>query len=145
MNETLEAIRAEWRGGGLERCLAGQDHGPTYAFDSRGKLREWHARFTVLVTMRDVERAVSQVTGVGTEMLHSPRRSKISTRPRQLAMYLMREFCLARSLPEIGRFFGRDHTTVMHAAERAKELLDQDPEFFAAHARARHILMGMRA
>ena len=32
-----------------------------------------------------------------------------------------------RSLPEIGRRFGRDHTTVMHAVRRIEELKDTDP------------------
>ena len=35
------------------------------------------------------------------------------------------------SLPEIGREFNRDHTTVLHARDLVKEKLEQDP-FFAS-------------
>jgi hypothetical protein len=41
MNETLEAIRAEWRGGGLARCLAGEDYTPPNACDEQGRIIKW--------------------------------------------------------------------------------------------------------
>ena len=42
---------------------------------------------------------------------------------RQIAMYLCREFT-DLSLPKIGQLFGgRDHTTVMHADRKIRELL----------------------
>ena len=41
-------------------------------------------------------------------------------------MYLSRKLT-TRSLPEIGRRFGgRDHTTVLHACKRMKELRETD-------------------
>ena len=56
-------------------------------------------------------------------------------RPRHVAMYLAKQLT-SRSLPEIGRKFGkRDHTTVMYAIRRIEELrpkdaaLDEDVEF----------------
>jgi chromosomal replication initiator protein len=46
-------------------------------------------------------------------------------------MYLARELTDA-SLPRIGEEFGgRDHTTVMHACDRVKEAIAQDPQFAA--------------
>ncbi len=42
MNETLEAIRTEWRNGGLERCLAGEDYTPANACDEHGKIIPWN-------------------------------------------------------------------------------------------------------
>ncbi len=146
MKEDLQAIRDEWRNGGLARCLEGVDCGPSYAFDERGKLKKWRNRDGLRITMRDVDNAVSQVTGTGIEMMHANRRDKHVVRPRQMAMLLMREFCLARSFPEIGRHFeDKDHTTVIHAVARAKDLLEEDPDFFEAHARARYILMELQA
>ena len=54
--------------------------------------------------------------------LLSKRRSRSIARPRQLAMALAKELT-NHSLPEIGDAFGgRDHTTVMHACKRIKEL-----------------------
>ena len=58
--------------------------------------------------------------------------AKIRTREianaRQVAMYLTREFTDASS-PKIGEEFGgRDHTTVLHACEKIKTALKEDPE-----------------
>lgn len=45
-------------------------------------------------------------------------------RPRQIAMYLMREFCPHLSYPAIGRMLGgRDHTTVLHGVQRIGSLM----------------------
>src|ERR1700704_1756948 len=47
-------------------------------------------------------------------------------RPRQVAMALAKELT-SHSLPEIGDAFGgRDHTTVLHACKRIKELRDSE-------------------
>jgi chromosomal replication initiator protein len=54
--------------------------------------------------------------------LLSKRRSRSIARPRQVAMALAKELT-NHSLPEIGDAFGgRDHTTVMHACKRIKDL-----------------------
>ena len=46
--------------------------------------------------------------------------------PRQVAMYLMREFT-SHSYPEIGQFFsGRDHSTVVYAVQKVTEQLSKD-------------------
>ena len=59
--------------------------------------------------------------------LLSKRRSRsIARRPRQVAMALAKELT-NHSLPEIGDAFGgRDHTTVLHACKRIKELRESD-------------------
>ena len=44
---------------------------------------------------------------------------------RQIAMYLAKQLT-SRSLPEIGRKFDRDHTTVMHAVRKVEELILED-------------------
>jgi len=54
--------------------------------------------------------------------LLSESRSRSIARPRQVAMALAKELT-SHSLPEIGEAFGgRDHTTVLHACRRIKEL-----------------------
>ena len=54
--------------------------------------------------------------------LLSKRRSRSIARPRQVAMALAKELT-NHSLPEIGEAFGgRDHTTVLHACRKVKEL-----------------------
>ena len=58
--------------------------------------------------------------------MHSARRSRNIARPRQIAMFLSKNLT-TRSLPEIGRKFGgRDHTTVIHAIKKVKELVKND-------------------
>ena len=58
--------------------------------------------------------------------LLSKRRSRSITRPRQLAMGLAKELT-NHSLPEIGDAFGgRDHTTVLHACRKIKELRETE-------------------
>jgi|KBSSwiStaDraftv2_1062776.scaffolds.fasta_scaffold114961_2 chromosomal replication initiator protein len=49
--------------------------------------------------------------------LLSRRRGRAISRPRQVGMWLARH-TTPLSLPEIGREFQRDHTTVMHAVDR---------------------------
>ena len=52
-------------------------------------------------------------------------RRKEYVKPRQIAMFLMREE-LENSFPSIGEHFsGRDHTTVMHAVDKIKTLIKE--------------------
>lgn len=83
--------------------------------------------------MIDVLNAVSRVTGIRTESLLGPRRQRYYSRPRQLAYYLLRERCYWRSLPAIGIFMQRDHTTILYGCRKAKKLLQEDPEFRKLH------------
>jgi chromosomal replication initiation ATPase DnaA len=48
-------------------------------------------------------------------------------------MSLARELTKA-SFPVIGRAFGRDHSTAMHAVDRSPELLEKFPEYVAKRA-----------
>lgn len=61
---------------------------------------------------------------VDADMLIAPRdehyRSRRLNEPRRVAMFLIRELTAA-SYPEIGRFFHRDHTTVIYACRTAAE------------------------
>ena len=61
--------------------------------------------------------------------LLSKRRSRSIARPRQMAMALAKELT-NHSLPEIGDHFGgRDHTTVIHACRKVKELVLEAHDF----------------
>ena len=60
---------------------------------------------------------VSNFYSVPVDQIMSDRRSKDTVQPRQMAMYLVRKMT-NYSLPEIGKVFGRDHTTVMHACDK---------------------------
>jgi chromosomal replication initiator protein len=61
------------------------------------------------------------------EKLISRDRSRNIARPRQIAMYLLREE-IDVSLPQIGEVLGgRDHTTVMHAVDKIDKIIKGDP------------------
>ena len=72
-----------------------------------------------------IEKILNTVTkhyGVQLSQLHSKRKLRSITLPRQIAMHLARKFT-SLSLEEIGGYMGgRDHTTVMHADDKIKKL-----------------------
>jgi len=77
-----------------------------------------------LVTIENIQKTVADYYKVRMSDLLSKRRSRSVARPRQVAMALAKELT-NHSLPEIGDAFGgRDHTTVLHACKRIKELRD---------------------
>ncbi len=79
-----------------------------------------------LVTIENIQKTVADYYKVRIAELLSKRRSRSVARPRQVAMALAKELT-SHSLPEIGDAFGgRDHTTVLHACKRIKELRDTD-------------------
>ena len=70
------------------------------------------------VTLDLIQDVVAAYFKVKIEDLHSKKRSRSISYPRQIAMYLCRELT-DTSLPQIGNFFGgRDHTTVIHACDK---------------------------
>jgi chromosomal replication initiator protein len=82
-----------------------------------------------LVTIENIQKTVADYFKVRMSELLSERRSRSLARPRQIAMALAKELT-AHSLPEIGAAFGgRDHTTVMHACKRVKELQESEPRW----------------
>jgi len=61
--------------------------------------------------------------GVSVDDLCGPSRSRVLVTARQISMYLCRELT-DLSLPKIGQAFGgRDHTTVMHADRKIRQLM----------------------
>jgi len=61
--------------------------------------------------------------GVTLDDLTGASRSRVLVTARQIAMYLCRELT-DLSLPKIGQQFGgRDHTTVMHADRKVRQLI----------------------
>ena len=78
------------------------------------------------VTVQNIQKTVAEYFKMRVSDLHSKRRNRQITRPRQIAMALSKELT-SMSLPEIGDAFGgRDHTTVLHAQRKIKELIGSD-------------------
>lgn len=92
-------------------------------------LRDLLALQDKLVTIENIQKTVAEYYKVKVADLLSKRRSRSIARPRQMAMALAKELT-NHSLPEIGDYFGgRDHTTVIHACRKVKELLLEDSGF----------------
>ena len=78
------------------------------------------------ITIEDIQRRVAAHYNIKPAELSSNRRSQAVVRPRHVAMYLAKQLT-SRSLPEIGRKFGkRDHTTVLYAIRRIEDLRPKD-------------------
>lgn len=81
------------------------------------------------IRVETVQRVVSQKYSLDVRDLKSRSRTNEVAFPRQLAMYLSYDMT-GMSLPEIGKAFGgRDHTTVLHARNKIKGMLEKDPFF----------------
>ena len=80
---------------------------------------------TKLTTEQIIE-TVAHHFGVEVTALQGRSRSRAIARPRQIAMYLIREETGA-SLPQIGASLGgRDHTTILYGCERITDLIEED-------------------
>ena len=80
------------------------------------------------VSMDNIQRTVAEYYKIKVADLMSKRRSRSVARPRQVAMSLSKELT-NHSLPEIGDSFGgRDHTTVLHACRKIKELRETNAD-----------------
>ena len=89
-------------------------------------LRDLLALQDKLVSIDNIQKTVAEYYKIRVADLHSARRTRSITRPRQIAMSLAKELT-NHSLPEIGSAFGgRDHTTVLHACRKVNELKESD-------------------
>ena len=94
----------------------------------KDSLRDILAIQAKMVTIPNIQRVVADYYNIKTSELLSKRRNRSITRPRQIAMALSKELT-NHSLPEIGDAFGgRDHTTVIHACDKTKELTQESLE-----------------
>jgi chromosomal replication initiator protein len=81
-----------------------------------------------LVNVESIQNSVATYFNLGLQEMLSARRSRSLARPRQIAMYLAKQYT-TNSLPDIGRkFSNRDHTTVIHAIKKIEDLLKKDSE-----------------
>ena len=75
------------------------------------------------ITAAQIMTATANYFGVTVDELCGSSRSRMLVTARQIAMYLCRELT-ELSLPKIGQAFGgRDHTTVMHADRKIRQLM----------------------
>ncbi len=93
---------------------------------ARDALRDLLAIQERLVTVENIQKTVAEYYKIRLADMLSKRRSRSIARPRQIAMSLAKELT-SHSLPEIGDLFGgRDHTTVLHACRKIKQLRESE-------------------
>jgi chromosomal replication initiator protein len=81
------------------------------------------------ITIAAIKEKVSKAHGLTVKEMDHQRRDKRLAAPRQIAMYLATELTDC-SLPQIAREFQKkDHTTVMYARDRVKELMEADEAY----------------
>lgn len=103
--------------------FTGQEITPAFIRESLKDLLALHEK---QVSIDNIQRTVAEYYKMKVADLHSKRRTRTITRPRQMAMALAKELT-SHSLPEIGDAFGgRDHTTVLHACKKIEELQESD-------------------
>ena len=85
---------------------------------------------TFSINVNSIKKIVGKHFSIKMEDFNSKRKTQSVAWPRQIAMFLTTELT-DLSLPEIGREFNRDHSTVVHARDTVKEKINTDP-FFAA-------------
>ena len=81
---------------------------------------------TRITTPKKVFQVIAEFYDLKEKELQNASRKKEIVKPRQIAMYILRE-TLKCSYPFIGRKFGgRDHTTAIHAYEKIREELNKN-------------------
>lgn len=108
----------------------------------RDALRDSLAMQAHSLSVDNIQKVVADYYRISVRELIGPKRTRTLARPRQLAMGLVRELT-NQSFPDIGRAFGgRDHTTVMHACEKVRELREMDRKFDQDYRQLLRLLQG---
>ncbi len=116
--------------GALSRLSIHQEvHGKTISVDmAQACLSDLISSNNRRLSIDQVLNVVCQHYGLNRDQIASKTRTRHIARARQMAMALLKELT-SHSLPHIGRFIGnRDHSTVLHACRKIKELRREFPE-----------------
>jgi chromosomal replication initiator protein len=130
--EVLDFIAAHSRGSVRElegtlvklSALAALENGPVTAQLAREALADHLARTDSAVTLADIEAVVSAFFGITPADIHSSRRTRTVSTARMIAMTLARRHT-HMSFPEIGRYMGKNHSSVVLAVQRMEKLLHE--------------------
>lgn len=92
-----------------------------------------------IVTANQIIKCVAEFYDMNEKILFEKTRKKEVVRPRQIAMYLLRED-FSGSYPFIGqRFGGRDHTTAIHSYEKIMKELKKNAQLIEEVKRIREL------
>lgn len=80
------------------------------------------------ITVAKVVKEVCNYYNITEEQIKMENRNKEILIPRQVCMYIIR-IKLEKSLSETGKYFGKNHTTVMNAVTKTEESIENDKSF----------------
>lgn len=89
---------------------------------------EYMGKITKTLTQQEVVQIVSDNFGVQYDDILSPHRERAKTEARHTAQTLAYKYC-GLSLSNIGKFFGRDHSTIIHARNNVKNYMEVYPSY----------------
>ena len=96
---------------------------------AKSLLKDFTSSRTKIVTTKEIIKVVAEFYDIKEGELILDSRRKEIVRPRQIAMFLLRDI-LKCSYPSIGRKFGgKDHTTVIHSCEKVAKEIEKNEEF----------------
>jgi chromosomal replication initiator protein len=108
-------------------ALASLSGGPVTPQTAAEALADHLARSGSARTVGDIEAVVATFFGVTPADIHSSRRTKTVSAARMVAMYLARRHT-QMSYPEIGRYMGKNHSSVVLAVQKMEKLLAAEGE-----------------
>ncbi len=128
--DVLEYVAAHIRGSVRElegtlmklSALASLDGGAITLRLASAALSDHLARTDSALTLGDIEAAVAAFFGITVADLHSSRRTRTVSVARMICMFLARRHT-RMSFPEIGRFMGKNHSSVVLAVQRLESLI----------------------
>ena len=83
------------------------------------------------LTVEQIQKVVCEVMDVNIDLLKEKTRKREAVQARQISMHFIKQYTKT-SLASIGKIFGgRDHSTVIHAVQTVKDLMETDPKFRA--------------
>lgn len=103
-------------------ALSALKEGPLTLSMANAALADQFARTGSAITLGDIEAAVGAFFGLTAADLHSSRRTRTVSVARMVTMFLARRHT-TMSFPEIGRFMGKNHSSVVLAAQRMEALI----------------------
>ncbi len=81
-----------------------------------------------IVTVKAIQKIIAEKYDTTVRKLKSKDNSHAVAMPRHIAMYLCRELT-NESFPEIGKKFGKDHSSVVYACNKVQKLTDSSKDF----------------
>ncbi len=134
-SDVLEFIATHIRGsvreleGALVKlaALAALEAGEITLSMATDALADHLARTHSALTLGDIEAVVATYFGITPADIHSSRRTRTVSVARMVAMFLARRHT-RMSYPEVGRFMGKNHSSVVLAVQRMERLLAEGGE-----------------